>query len=938
MNNSFLHNTACSIVEQIAWNQLNKTTLVVPSHRAGLVLKNELMHLQKEQGQQAVWAPDVKTLQQLQDTLSPLYSEDELLTIVRLYKLYLNNQNNLINPNDLMPLDLFYGWGRQMIADFTNVDASMHADKVPNFFENTIAAHELEEWKLDPETEERLRALMNPNSPEAASIASDSIRHRYESVWRQLYELYQGLRAEMATEQKGYAGMRQRAVIEQWNSEYVQSRIAGRTYIFVGFNYLLPVEFELMQLLKENGQALFYWDFIPDFAPNTKAFSFAQKNAGLLGNSNPLTPNSLTPNDVTIVSCSSSEAQAQYVHRWLLENYTAHGQNVGVVICDETMLEPVIYTLPAITLPGETSAEPINITKGFPLRNTAIYARVIAWLYDKARGDAEQTVSPDFIDDLLKLLSEKSESSESSDSSDSLTWQELLILESEYQVRKIANQMRLILANGLGSIPFTLKLLRLLMRRKMEDVSMPFHGEPVTDIQVMGVLETRLMDFDKLLILNVEEGVVPQTQTDSSFIPFYLRKAYHMQTPDERATVYAYNFFRLLSHAGETTMLFSSAEDVETSKGMSRFLMQIMVSPQYFNVRKLRLQEPSIVPDADDARLGTSGVSLASLLEPDENGVLRYKSTKELFSLSPSAMNTYITCPRQFCLQYIQGRRGEEKKEAEFSPAEIGTFVHEAMRHFYTTYFLNPKGKDAVLLPDEIDAISDDTHLQEALTVAYEKINRKWTKHHPDEPSPYVREMHLSENEVILGFIRNILDRDRQDAAVGLKISLLEEPMYFNVPVQDIGIVRTGGIIDRLDLYGTDDTCTMRVVDYKSGRYKQDSLTATAATWFDSPEKSYIRQTLVYSHAVLENKQPEMPIEPNLFFCSRKLAGMSTTVSFEKNAVTDYKDIKDSFFEALQLKMHEILTATEFPPCEDGKCKSYCPFLGVCRRKPKTEY
>ena len=106
------------------------------------------------------------------------------------------------------------------------------------------------------------------------------------------------------------------------------------------------------------------------------------------------------------------------------------------------------------------------------------------------------------------------------------------------------------------------------MRRVMEGISMPFHGEPVTDIQVMGVLETRLLDFDKLLLLNVEEGVLPQTQADNSFIPYYLRKSYSMQTPDERATVYAYNFFRLLSRAGHSTLLFASADAGSNSKGM----------------------------------------------------------------------------------------------------------------------------------------------------------------------------------------------------------------------------------------------------------------------------------------------------------------------------------------------------------------------------------
>ena len=507
MKDSFLAQTARSIVDHIEWKQLSNTTLVLPSHRAGLVLKNELMRLQEEQGQKAIWAPQVQTLTQLQDDLSPLYAEDELFTIVRLYRHY--RQLNEGDP-DLMSLDMFYGWGRQMLADFTNVDASMSAAEVPNFFENTIAAHELEEWKLDKETEDRLRVLVNGERP-TVSADHDSVRHQYEHLWRQLYELYVALRAEMEAEQKGYPGMRQRAVIEQWDNEEIQTKIAGRTYIFVGFNYLLPVDRELMILMRDAGQAKFYWDYVPDFETNEKAFSFARLNAGILGNAGGRVEerNSIP---VTVVECVSREAQAQYVHRWLTENYTEKGQKVGVVICDETMLEPVIYALPSLLLPGDDEPAPINITKGFPLRNTAVYAKVLAWLNNNARGNAEDLVSPDFIDELVsKVLnvSEETNYSENADLFVPLKWQELLILESEYQVRKIANQMRMLLTNGLGDVPFTLKLLRLLMRRTMESVTMPFHGEPVTDIQVMGVLETRLLDFDKLLILNVEEGVLP---------------------------------------------------------------------------------------------------------------------------------------------------------------------------------------------------------------------------------------------------------------------------------------------------------------------------------------------------------------------------------------------------------------------------------------------
>ncbi len=910
MDNSFLQQTAKSIIAKLNWQQLRRTTLVLPSHRAGQVLKSELLRLQKEQQQKAVWAPEVMTLQQLQDALSPLYAEDELFSIVRLYRHY--RQLAQDNP---MSMDLFYNWGRQMLADFTNIDASMPSAEVDNFFDNTIAAHELSRWELEPEVEARLKVLLKGD--EANEEASSTyVKEQYEQLWRNLHTLYSALREEMKAEQKGYAGMRQRAVIEQWQDESVQTQINGRMYVFVGFNYLLPVERELMMLLRDNNQALFYWDFVSDFVTNEKAFSFAKLNSGILGNANANANANATPKPVTVMACTSREAQAQYVHRWLTENYTAKGQKVGIVICDESMLESVIYALPAITPEGEEECAKVNITKGFPLRHTAVYARVLDWLYDRKRGDVEQLVSPDFIDQLLDAIQlQEPAEEEANANTDSLSWQELLIIESEYQVRKMVNQMRLIVAEGLGDVPFTLKLFRLLMRRVMESITMPFHGETDTDIQVMGVLETRMLDFDKLLLLNVEEGVIPQTQADNSFIPYYLRKAYSMQTSDERATVYAYNFFRLLSRAGHATLLFTTTDGGENRKGMSRFIMQMLVSPE-FTVEKVQLKEHSVLQPLDEARLSTSGV--------------RFTGS----SLSPSALNNFIICPRLFCFNQIQGVRGEDEDDVLFGAASLGTIVHDTMLYLYQTHLGCSNGTKTPVSPQSIEKMLNDDHfLEQGMEHAYRKNGFNWDEDHKPERS------------IILTYVRNILERDKEDAEVGLKIYLLEAGMYFNIEVPE-GELSTGGRIDRVDFYGPEGHEVMRVIDYKSGTYKPAALVINNGIEgiMDHPDKNYIRQLLIYCQALMEQEakkgKPIPPIVPHIYFCSHALKGEQTGLTVKSQhsePLEQYQDIREQFLEQLRLKVSELLNTTDFPPCEEGKCPNFCRFLAVCGRKARTQ-
>ena len=935
-------------------------------------MRNELQRRMAAEHPSALWAPEMLALGDLFDSLCPLGKEDELYTVCRLHRIYSD-----CVPKDTLDIDRFYGWGRQLLADFTNIDQGIAEAEIDAFFRNALSLADLDTYKLDDDVRRRLEDLLYKGEARTQSLIAKSVQAHFAALWKAMPEIYHRLQDELLQDGKGYEGQRMRYVVSHWDE--LRSRATAKTYCFIGFNYLLPVERQLMQLLQGEDRALFFWDYVENFQTNSKAFAFIRQNMLTLPNALPAQTWG-QPRHIRAVSATSVHSESQFAGQWLADTYVRRGEPTAIVICDEAQLESVIYGLPPICLQGSDTPEQVNITKGYPLRNTPVFVDTLRLLEQafSTHADDPVTALQSVISHLSSLHSltpsllntvhhtpytnnSLPENRVPASTNHSLpyegragegsSWQSHLSHEALYQTRRTLIQFVTLLRDNLVSELTTHpELLQRLIRRHLEQISLPFHGEPVTDMQIMGVLETRTLDFTHLLLLNVEEGVIPASQSDNSFLPYYLRKAYGLQTHDERASVYAYNFFRLLNRADDVTILFSQSQTAMTRKTMSRFMMQMLICPAEFTVSKYTLTESNTLQPAKTLEIPSS-----FHLSP-------------FTSLSPSAINTFYACKRMFYIEYILGLHEPDEEEAIFSNRTLGLFVHEAIHYLYKTHCHCDNKQPVVIHPNQVELMNTPANRAEALRAAYERLNADYRGEHPDSGAFYIMERHTMENRVIDTYVEHVLARDRYDAEHrGLTILLLEQPLYAEITLcQKTGTPQApitprpmrerpgeglclGGRIDRMDcvggLNGTSEV--IRIVDYKCGRYAPAKMSAKAADLRtpEKPDADYVRQTLIYSHVAYNSfTNHSLPFEgragegssitPHLYFTSQDLTDERTLtrVSIDRTPVCYDADSCETYTDLIRGMMEDILSEREFPQCSD--CSPYCPFLHLCNRQP----
>lgn len=955
-----------TFLKQVAHDLYNKTegnftkvAIVFPNKRASLFFNEYLA----QESDRPIWSPTYVSISELFRQSSDLSIADPIKLVCDLYKVFQKATGSKET------LDDFYFWGEMLIADFDDADKNMadtHA-----LFSNLKDLNELMDNYdfLEEGQKEALSQFFHNFSINQVT----ELKQRFISMWNVLGDIYTEYKALLESQSIAYEGMLYRQVIEQLDVE----ALPYNKYIFVGFNVLNKVEHTLFKKLNEAGKAMFYWDYDTFYLNKTphEAGEFIRRNLRDFPSELPASffDNLNQPKEVTFIESPTENGQVRYLPQWIRENLTSQEKETAVVLCNEALLQPVLHALP-------DNVKHINITMGFPLSQTPAYSFVNALMelhtsgYNPNNGrylfaevisvlkhpytrqlspeaeKLEQTLTRDnrfyplpselkqdnvlellFTPrrnnlDLCSMLSEalkevaviyQQQAASHSDAFDQL------YRESLFKTYTLVNRFHTLIESK--ELNVQAGTFQRLLTRIMSSSSIPFHGEPAIGMQVMGVLETRNLDFRHLIMLSVNEGQLPKAGGDSSFIPYNLRKAFGMTTIDHKIAVYAYYFYRLMQRAEKVTLVYNTATDGINRGELSRFMLQFLIEWGYPVLRK-QLEAAQSPQD-----------STPIIIEKTPDVMERMKSVFDIRNnpkalISPSALNCYLDCPLKFYYKYVALLSAPDEVTADIDSAKFGSIFHYAAEHIYKD--LTAHGK--LISRENLETLlKDEVRLQTYVDNGFKELFFNL----PQNEQPEYNGIQLINSAVIVKYIQQLLRNDLRYAPFTFVGS--EQRIFENIEIYTpSGNIqsRIGGIIDRIDSKGE----SLRIVDYKTGGDADTPANVQSLFIPDKKRSNYIFQTFLYASIVckkLREKNDSRLVAPALLYIHRAASeNYSPVIQMgeprkPKEPVDNFAQYEGDFRENLKTLLEDIFnpdisfTQTEI----EDKC-AYCDFRALCKK------
>lgn len=952
---SFLKNTAREILDSGV--ELQQLRIVLPNRRAGLFFTQHLGTLITE----PTWLPEVKTIEDIFYELAGNRPADDLSLIFELYKVY-----SAMN-TEAESFDRFYFWAEMILKDFNDVDQFMaDADKL---------YHHLSEIK---EIESDLSFLTESQIQLIKQFWSSFVRQdrghqeKFLKFWQLLSPLYSSFQGSLAVSGLAYAGMLYRKVAENLASIPQPEK----THYFVGFNAFTGAEEALIKHYLTEFDAKIFWDldayYLEDKVQEAGLFFREYQKDAVFGPTFPKEiPTQIEDRKAKIKTYATplKTNQANLVGAILEEIPAGEAWEETVVILpDEQMLFPVLHTLPP-------QVDKVNVTMGYPVKNAPVYSfleAVLEMQRDIKQEEGQLSFYHTPVKNLLRSIYLKNVDEVFAEkliaemqglnqiyvpqkklhaggplyrlifqrlSNDSLfdylsNLMEALAdrLKDEplqrtylYQCFKQLTRLREIFdGQDIQSIDreFFIRLFRQIFR----EVKLPFEGEPLQGLQLMGVLESRNLDFKRVIICTMNEDSFPPSTGLNSMIPFNIRKAFGLPVQEQNDSIYAYTFYRLLHSAEEVHLIYTTASDQGKAGEKSRYLQQMDVELG----RKME-EEVVFIPIYQKA---TEAISIEKTDEVlalmdrylwDENG-------SSQTSFSPSALSVFLDCRLKFYLQYLANIKEKDEVSEEIDAAVFGNLAHLSMELLYQNF---AKRKNRAILEKE----------------DFEELKQKWVfpaieqairshYHLEGEADTKLNGQMAIARDVLQKYLLQVLKVDHASAPFRL-ISLEKEKQYtaglnINTP-SGSKTVALKGIIDRVD----EQNGSVRLIDYKSG---MDNKTfPDVASLFDRDHKSRNKaamQTMFYG-LIYQATHPEnsLPLKPAIFNL-REMFGEDFDPYLQQKLprksgveVEDYREFEVEYKQGLQTLLEELYDpSVPFDQTEDLTKCGYCPYKEICGR------
>ena len=807
-------------------HRIEQTCFVFPNRRSLVFFRKYLGGLVRER---PLLCPEMYTINDFFYRVYNVHATDKLHLLLKLYECY-----KALNP-EAEPLDEFVFWGEVILADFDDID-KYFAD-ARGLFRN------VSDFKEIQDTYEYLSENQEEAIEHFLSFFRDSrhldggVKGKFVKLWNILYPLYENFNRTLREKDMAYEGMVYRSLAAELKGGASVKDILDpvfphtEKFVFVGLNALNECEKMLLGRMRDARLAEFCWDYVSGMIKDrdNKSSFFMQKNLEEFPQAFEMDVDGLQVPKITVVDVPSSVGQAKLAP-WILSQTSGDSVETAFVLPDESLLLPLLNSIPP-------SYDSINVTMGYPMSGSAVYTLLDAlgamqmrlrkrpdgWyfyhaavrevfasgLFRELLGEEEiakveavkaaakyyipakdlhggpvlDMIFRPVIEDTTAVSALQNHRMEDYFSEivgfagRALTGKSRMLLELDF-AKRCHTALNILRETDLDVLPAT--HLRL-VQRLLQGISVPFRGEPLKGLQVMGPLETRALDFRFLVILSANEGMFPRKSFSASFIPPELRKGFGLPTYEFQDAVWAYYFYRMIERPEHVWLVYDSRTEGLKSGEESRYIKQL---EYHFGLKPERLTAapPMVPPGPEDVVSKTQ----------------EHIDTVKGKLLSASAINSYAECPARFYYQCVMGLKTEEEVAESLDSRMLGNVFHHVMQDLY--------GRAKVITPQMIDSFKKDLKGLKALI--RENV---------------LKEMHTIEvtgrnlvlEEIILDYVLETLKHDAgllaaTDGTPGFSILGREEHLFGSYKG-----FRLHGFIDRLDSYREGE---LRVIDYKTGK------------------------------------------------------------------------------------------------------------------------